>query len=55
MCSVNGMNDVSDVLTWVVCCNCARIMNMPESAEIYPSMGKYTIMNMPGYACLAET
>ena len=29
--------------------NCARILNMPESAEIYPNVGKYASiwLNMP--------
>ena len=29
-------------LTYINTCNCARILNMPESAKIYPNVGKYT-------------
>ena len=24
--------------------NCARILNMPESAEVYPNVSKYTLI-----------
>ena len=29
------------VLIYMNMSNCARILNMPESAEIYPNVGKY--------------
>ena len=29
------------VLIYMNISNCARILNMPESAEIYPNVGKY--------------
>ena len=29
-------------LVYINMSNCARILSMPESAEIYPNMGKYT-------------
>ena len=30
--------------------NCARILKMPESAEIYPNMGKYVVNNVVNMA-----
>ena len=32
------------VLKYMITFNCARILNMPESAEIYPNVGKYILL-----------
>ena len=34
--------------------NCARILNMPESAEIYPNVGKYASICMSNVVIMAK-